>query len=587
MIGSSGDLVFFLGAGASVKAGVPETFGLVDAFKTHVSDQPAKSQALQKILEILKEWKQTNDRRDHRVDIELLLETLDRLDHRDLDVLLRFYEVTRYKLSGYADKRPLITQLKDFVKSEGIVLSENISYLQPFLGFITDSKPLDVFSVNYDTSIEQFCNTYKTSYTDGFDSKWNPKLFEEARFDIRLYKLHGSIMWYRTDRGDYVKIPTQTEHSETQLITGERAETLMLYPMRKWEYAEPLLELLIMLKRRLENASFAIVVGYSFRDDHIRNIFWDAAVRNPKLSIILISPSAHRIYRERLMTYESTDHQNVSHIPSALKGRVVCLPYKFENIFSELRSRYVHDLREGLNFESVELRKEIRGEQANWRETLKAYVDCNHMEKVQEIETKMDLASFFTVNPPMMIGLTVKSVLNYSSLEDYEQAQRWYDRMRKLIIYNPLSAEVMRSPELVVRASFKTGENSFVPFKQVYDQTRNTFEDFETKKSIMLPGRLAEVGSQLEAFQRLNRYLASWSEQQEGYLTAAKYIEKRREDYANEIDEFGVRLRQYAERLALPGGDKGREIHTTLLESIRNIETKEIRRIFESAPMDH
>jgi hypothetical protein len=117
MIGSTADVVFFLGAGASVKAGVPDTFGLVDAFKVRVRDQPANSRALEKILEILTDWKKTNDHQDDRVDIELLLETLERLDHRDHDVLLKFFDVTRYKLSGYADKRPLIAQLKDFVKS--------------------------------------------------------------------------------------------------------------------------------------------------------------------------------------------------------------------------------------------------------------------------------------------------------------------------------------------------------------------------------------------------------------------------------------------------------------------------------------
>lgn len=584
MIGASGDLVFFLGAGASVNAGVPDTFGLIDAFKDHVADQPANSQALAKILEILEEWQQTNQNQDRRVDIELLLETLERLDHKDSDILLRFYDVTRYKLSGYADKRPLIEQLKDFVKSKGIVLSNNISYFQHFLGFITDSKPLDVFSVNYDTSIEQFCITYKLTYTDGFDSKWNPKLFEDIGFDLRLYKLHGSIMWYRTDRGDYVKIPTQTEHSETQLITGETAQALMLYPMRKWDYAEPLLELLIMLKRRLENARFAIVVGYSFRDDHIRNIFWDAAIRNPKLNLILISPSAHRIYRDRLRAYDAPSHQNDLEIPSALKGRVICLSYKFENVFSELRGHYLHHLREGLNFESTESRKAIRGERANWTEALKAYVDCNHMEKVEEIETKVDLATLFTANPPLMVDLTVKSVLNYTALEDYERALRWYERMRKLIIYNPLSAEIMRSTELVVRLGLKIADSSFLPFKHLHDQTLNTFKDFELKQSIMPLDRLAEAGSQLEAFQRLNRYLSFWSQQSEGYMTPTEYIQKRKELYTNDIKEFEVRCQEYAEKLALPSGDKGMEAQSILSDILRKIEAKEIRRIFETEP---
>ena len=36
---SSGDVVFFLDAGASVKAGLADTFGLVDEFSDHVQDQ--------------------------------------------------------------------------------------------------------------------------------------------------------------------------------------------------------------------------------------------------------------------------------------------------------------------------------------------------------------------------------------------------------------------------------------------------------------------------------------------------------------------------------------------------------------------
>lgn len=584
MIGTSGDLFFFLGAGASVKAGVPDTFGLVDEFRVRIKDQTENSKALERILGILRDWKRANGDHDDAVDIELLLETLERLDTRSRDVLLRFYDATKYKLSDYAEKRPLIAQLKDFIKTAGIVSAANVTYLEPFLGLMTDYKPLDVFSVNYDTSVEQFCNAYKKNYTDGFDIKWNPTLLEENRFDLRLYKLHGSIMWYRTDRGDYDKILIQSERSAMQLITGEKAETLILYPMRKWEYAEPLLELLFMLKRRLENAKFAIVVGYSFRDDHIRNVFWDAANKNRELTVVLISPSAHKIYSERLKAYDSASDRNLSPIPSALSGRVVCLPYKYEDIFPELRNRFLKRLREGLSLEGTEARNEVRGERANWMEVLKAYVECNHMERVQEIEAKMDLASQFTVNPALMVELTIRSVLNYANLEEYEQALRWYNRMRQLIMYNPLTAEVMRSTELVVRASFKISGSSFSPFKQVYDQTRNTFEDFKSKTSMMQPDRLAKVGSELEAFQQLNRYLAFWSPQHEGYVAASQYIEKRNERYPSEINEFAIRCNEYAKRMETGERDKGMEIHAILVEIVRKIETKEIRSIFEIAP---
>jgi hypothetical protein len=51
---SSGDVVFFLDAGASVKAGVPDTFGLVDEFSDHVQDQVENFKVLEKILGILR-----------------------------------------------------------------------------------------------------------------------------------------------------------------------------------------------------------------------------------------------------------------------------------------------------------------------------------------------------------------------------------------------------------------------------------------------------------------------------------------------------------------------------------------------------
>ena len=203
---TNSEVIFFLGAGASVKAGVSDTFGMVDDFRKEISSQPDNLQALDKILGILKQWKREQGDKEERVDIELLLETIERLENRDQDILLRFYTTTEYALEGQSDKEPLRDELKDFLKKSGIVSSTKIHYLNPLLAFVAEYNPLDIFSVNYDICVEQFCDTYKKEYVDGFDIKWNPKLFKRTDTDVRLYKLHGSIMWYRTDRGDYVKL---------------------------------------------------------------------------------------------------------------------------------------------------------------------------------------------------------------------------------------------------------------------------------------------------------------------------------------------------------------------------------------------
>ena len=73
-------------------------------------------------------------------------------------------------------------------------------------------------------------------------------------------------MWYQSDRGGYIKLPVMTGKSKIKLIYGEKAENLMLYPMQKWDYAEPLLELLVEIKHLLESESckFLIIVGTLF-----------------------------------------------------------------------------------------------------------------------------------------------------------------------------------------------------------------------------------------------------------------------------------------------------------------------------------
>ena len=273
----SSQVVFFLGAGASVAAKVPDTHSFVKEFIESIGE-PDKKKTIKKVVSTLEKWKGTD------IDVELLLETLTKLEKKEQEALLQFYEGGNFILERYSAKKPLINDLKDFIKSKAIVSEDKIQYLQPFLAFIEDG-PLDIISVNYDTCIEQFSNVHKLAYQDGFDVHWNPKTFASEHTDIRLYKLHGSVVWYQSDRGGYIKLPIMAGKSRIQLIYGDKAEDLMLYPMQKWDYAEPLLELLVHIKHLLESETckFLIVVGYSFRDEHITKILWGAARKNKDL----------------------------------------------------------------------------------------------------------------------------------------------------------------------------------------------------------------------------------------------------------------------------------------------------------------
>lgn len=373
------EVVFFFGAGASVPAGVPDTRSFVSQFTESILDTGKKA-TVEKIVKILKVWRGSD------IDVELLLETLTKLRDKEQEPLLQFYEGGNFVLTGYYEKEPLINDLKDFIKKRAIVSERSVHYLQPLRDFVDESKPLDIISVNYDTCIEQFCSAHKLVCQDGFDVNWNPKNFASEDTDIRLYKLHGSVIWYQSDRGGYMKLPVKTEKSEIKLITDETAENLMLYPMQKWDYAEPLLELLVEVKRLLESkeCKFLVVIGYSFRDEHLRRLVWDAAKKNKQLHLLLIDPNASQIYFEKLQYYD--DRQTIR---SSLYGKVVCLPYGVERILSYLKNNYLKNLKEGLREEIIQHQVENKGQKPNWLNCIISFVKAEYINKVEDLIGKV------------------------------------------------------------------------------------------------------------------------------------------------------------------------------------------------------
>ena len=129
------------------------------------------------------------------------------------------------------------------------------------------------------------------SYFDGFfDGQWDATKF--------VYKLHGSVTWSRDEKGRYTRKEiaiTNTTEPQINIVSGEKEVPLISYPGRKLEYFEPLFDLLQELKKHLHdsNLKYIFVIGYSFRDDHIRRLFQYAAEKNCEFILFLATPSMH------------------------------------------------------------------------------------------------------------------------------------------------------------------------------------------------------------------------------------------------------------------------------------------------------
>ncbi|MCK4735958.1 MAG: SIR2 family protein, partial [Methanophagales archaeon] len=154
----------------------------------------------------------------------------------------------------------------------------------------SNSSPItiNIFTTNYDLIIEEYFKRKGEELYDGFffGNQWEPSsdytgIIPGKKFT--LFKLHGSINYYYEGN----KIVKRDILFPTKTIDGIELKDSMIYPTREKEvYKDPFFESLTRLKTSLLSEKICIVIGYSFGDEHIRNIFFDAVKRNPKIKIL-------------------------------------------------------------------------------------------------------------------------------------------------------------------------------------------------------------------------------------------------------------------------------------------------------------
>lgn len=153
-----------------------------------------------------------------------------------------------------------------------------------------------VFTTNYDNVIDTFVETLGISWTQGYRTEFGKVVFLPDEFNksykLKIFKLNGSITLIKYKDG------TIEEEYPPKPIGSIRSRTVvtrvMVYGGDKAVYGEPYFDLLSHLKKSLQRVSICTVIGYSFRDVWIRQIFEDVALKKDphKFNIHLISRRA-------------------------------------------------------------------------------------------------------------------------------------------------------------------------------------------------------------------------------------------------------------------------------------------------------
>lgn len=154
--------------------------------------------------------------------------------------------------------------------------------------------PVEVFTVNYDLLVEQALESLGVPYFDGFvgslAGRFRTDLVEAGpddrdgwlpAFVVRLWKLHGSVnwQWEAPDRREVVRLGRP-------VAAGDAAA---IYPSdAKYEESRrvPFVVLQDRFRRALHHPETLLLMsGYSFGDDHLNEMVFEAAARRPRTEI--------------------------------------------------------------------------------------------------------------------------------------------------------------------------------------------------------------------------------------------------------------------------------------------------------------
>lgn len=158
--------------------------------------------------------------------------------------------------------------------------------------------PVELFTVNYDLLLETALERVGVPYFDGFigsvRSRFRNELVEagpeEARewlpsFLVRLWKLHGSVNW-QWDEGKRVEVV----RLGVPVADGSPAA---IYPSDA-KYDESRRVPFVVLQDRFRRAlqtpeSLVLIAGYSWGDEHLNELLFDAAQRRPRSEFVSFS----------------------------------------------------------------------------------------------------------------------------------------------------------------------------------------------------------------------------------------------------------------------------------------------------------
>lgn len=285
-------ILFFIGAGASVDAGMPLVSELTKELRDRLPDlrdiNGARRSEFAELFDALAEYEpgiQSN--------YERFFEWLSFLNQGQTGA---FRHAVKFKLEPrlvaavpfliWSIKKPVWEILSSRHRSPNY----EPSYFADLQAFLPDRGRLRVFTTNYDLCIEDACRSRGIDVVTGFDlstKQWTPSLFRRPAPGINLYKLHGSLNWGLSDGTGPVYRPL----IEYYPPRWDKEPEFILGPGSKLQSDDPFVALYASFHQAVGQAKVCVAIGHSFRDNHLKEPIHNASRKG--LHVVDVNPSSN------------------------------------------------------------------------------------------------------------------------------------------------------------------------------------------------------------------------------------------------------------------------------------------------------
>lgn len=174
-----------------------------------------------------------------------------------------------------------------------------------------DLSRINIFTTNNDLFNETALDNVNISFINGFNGGlnrfFNPAFFNYSfskRMDtsidkyepvenmVYLYKIHGSINWIEDNSNTNTFFNIKEITSVENLVYDKNKNTL-IYPTptkQNKSLGSPYTELFREFQKKLlEPNSVLFVIGYSFSDEHVNNIIYQALATNSSINVVIFN----------------------------------------------------------------------------------------------------------------------------------------------------------------------------------------------------------------------------------------------------------------------------------------------------------